>query len=278
MVNLLSEATQIQYLHSIQRVECEFCQWPADFLDVAGGRPHPNPPECLAQTLVSLVLHVSLGKMSHALSACWPLCYQSETPQDSLRIEPILPHGHMYSVKEFLCSYPLNIVVHLVLDWLDWLLPEGFSPNCTVFSQSLIHVDDVSLHQGFILISSLGSHLCLGVCMVLLTRWLGRISEQPMTCWIAPWLGWSIIFGGCILLKGHENPEIYTSLWPSFPSASLYNAENHQPLPNCPVMCLSAHLSCPWGQKLTSCWSLSLPSVLSETPGSQGLLALVRVN
>lgn len=69
--------------------------------------------------------------------------------------------------------------MHLVLDWLDWLLPEDFSPNCTVFSQSLIHVDNVSLHQGFILISSLGSHLCLGACMVLLARWLGRISEQP---------------------------------------------------------------------------------------------------
>lgn len=168
--------------------------------------------------------------------------------------------------------------MHLVLDWLDWLFPEDFSPNCTVFSQSLIHVADVSLHQGFILISSLGSHLCLGACMVILTRWLGRISEQPMTCWIAPWLSWGIIFGGCILLKGNENPEIYTSSWSSFPSASLGNAENHQPLPECPITHLSAHLSFPWGQQLTNCWSLSLSPVLLEIPRSQGNLALERVN
>lgn len=184
----------------------------------------------------------------------------------------------MRFVKEFLRSYPLNIIVHLALDWLDWLLSEDFSPNCTVFSQSLIHVDNVSLHQIFILISLLGSLFFLDACRVLLTRWLGRISEQPLTCWIAPWLSWGIIFSGCILLKGNENPEIYTSSWSSFPSASLGNAEYHQPLPECPIMHLSAHRSCPWRQQLTSCWSLSLPPVLLEIPRSQGLLALERVN
>lgn len=77
----------------------------------------------------------------------------------------IHPHGHVYVVKEFLCSHSLSSTVHLEL---ECLLPGNLSPDCTVFEIHwqeppgirlpcrLIQVDKVNLNL-FSLSSLLGS-------------------------------------------------------------------------------------------------------------------------
>lgn len=131
--------------------------------------------------------------------AWWPFCYlwRQTSPKfprmiisdSSLpRALPILrhmyfvawyrthSHGHMYSVKEFISSHTLSFIVHLER---DWLLPENFFQNCTMFymlrmnclpldSPSLIQVDKNQSAWG-----KGGEHLsgpCLDICRDPLTH------------------------------------------------------------------------------------------------------------
>lgn len=57
---------------------------------------------------------------------CWPLCCRGGSTSDSRPFSyRIQPHGHMYFVKELLCSHTLSFIVQLELKWLRELMLPG---------------------------------------------------------------------------------------------------------------------------------------------------------